>query len=99
MQPSPISFFIRGEPHIFGVVLNTARASFSRTVFNSVTVLQGSVPSPRPFPGIASRCNCDSGFAGITAHFRCAAYGKQDIYTVSDDVSYMRGKHSYKFES
>ncbi len=99
-QPSRNQFLSLVENHIFSPsVLNTARASFSRTVFNELTVLGGSVPSSLDMlPGIAPGAIAIPGFAGIVgATSGVPAYGKQDIYTLSDDVSYTRGKHSYKF--
>ena len=99
-QPSRNQFLSLVENHIFSAsVLNTARASFSRTVFNELTVLMAACPSSLDLlPGIAPGAIAIPGFAGITGrNFGVPAYGKQDIYTLSDDVSYTQGKHSYKF--
>ncbi len=101
-QPARNQYLSLVENHIFSTsLLNTARASVSRTNFHSVTSLDSAsgVPASLDFlPGFSTGAIAIPGFAGIVgATSGVPEIGTQDIYTVSDDISFTRGKHAYKF--
>jgi len=94
------------EDHTFApTVLNTARFSFSRTYFNTT---ENDVGLPNGTgPAIVSGFNTgvvdmNSTVSGTYAEFGSAnaapsTFQVQNIYTLSDDVNWTRGKHSFKF--
>jgi hypothetical protein len=89
------------ENHIFSPALvNTARASFSRTAYNLSDVYTLDLISPQ----FSFRTGFPTGrftIAGFTSFMPAqdlpAEYGIQNVYTLSDDVFYSLGKHSLKF--
>jgi hypothetical protein len=95
------------ENHIFSpTVLNTARFSFSRT--NDVLAdhnvgLPDNGMGPSIVPGFSTGVIDMGGAAGGTyTEFGSAGYAPQEfnlqnIYTLSDDVNWTRGKHAFKF--
>jgi Carboxypeptidase regulatory-like domain len=95
------------ENHIFSPsVLNTARFSFSRTndVLAGLNIgLPNNGMGPSIVPGFATGVIDMGGAAGGTyTEFGSAGYAPkefnlQNIYTLSDDVNWTRGKHAFKF--
>ena len=90
-----------GEEHIFSSwLLNSFRASFSRTAAdrfstNPLTGPQYQFTTNNDFPGMGQLQ-----VGGITTFGPSAspkAVTKQNILTVSDDLSAFRGNHSFKF--
>jgi len=94
------------ENHIFSpTVLNTARFSFSRTndVLADFNVGLPGGTGPSIVPGFSTGVIDMGGAAGGTyTEFGSAGYAPQEfnlqnIYTLSDDVNWTRGKHAFKF--
>ena len=99
-EPTRNQFLSLVENHIISTsLLNTARASFSRTAFDVQNVTPGSLVGPLSMiPGLSTGALAIPGFGGILgSNASVPSFGKQNIYTVSDDVAYTRGKHAYKF--
>ena len=100
-EPTRNQFLSLVENHIISTsLLNTARASFSRTAFAQIDQVPSSLLSPQlsMVPGLSAGILAIPGFLGITGSAPSVpAFGRQDVYTVSDDVAYTRGKHAYKF--
>jgi hypothetical protein len=85
------------ENHIFSPqVLNTARFSFSRTKFSSVGILQGLPANPSIVPGFPVGELQVGGYDQM-GPVEPLSYGTQNIYALSDDINFTRGKHSFKF--
>ena len=85
------------ENHIFSPqLLNTARFSFSRTKFSSVGNLQGLPANPPIIPGFPVGEIQVGGYDQL-GPAEPLTYGTQNIYALSDDVNFTRGKHSFKF--
>jgi hypothetical protein len=85
------------ENHIFSTqLLNTARFSFSRTKFASLGVLQGLPANPPIVPGFPVGEIQVGGYDQL-GPAEPLSYGTQNIYALSDDVNFTRGKHSFKF--
>ena len=88
------------ESHIFSPeLLNTARFSFSRTKFSSAGILQG-LPNNGQGPAIIT--GDPTGEIQVAGYAQLGpaeplSYGTQNIYTLSDDVNFTVGKHSFKF--
>src|SRR6202049_4720545 len=94
------------ENHTFSpTVLNTARASFSRT--HSITSINNIGLPGGTGPAIVSGFNTgvvdmNSAAGGTYTEFGSVnaaptTFALQNIYTLSDDVIWTRGKHSFKF--
>jgi Carboxypeptidase regulatory-like domain/TonB dependent receptor len=94
------------ENHIFSpTVFNAARISFSRTN-SSVNLANVGLPGgtgPQLVPGFATGV-VDIGGPGGGAYAEFGSvnaapvtFNRQNIYTVSDDVNWIRGKHAFKF--
>ena len=91
------------ENHVFSPsLLNTARLSGSRTAYKIQDEYNGSGALVGPqfsfAPGQPTGRIYMSG--GITAYApgqNNPAVGTQSIYTLSDDITYTRGKHAFKF--
>ncbi len=94
------------ENHIFSpIVFNAVRFSFSRT---NAVVLEANVglpggTGPQLVPGFDTGV-VDMGGPGGGAYAEFGSvnaapqtYNRQNIYTLSDDVNWIRGKHSFKF--
>jgi TonB dependent receptor len=85
------------ENHIFSTqLLNTARFSFSRTKFASLGILQGLPANPPIIPGFPVGEIQVGGYDQL-GPAEPLSYGTQNIYALSDDVNFTRGKHSFKF--
>jgi outer membrane receptor protein involved in Fe transport len=94
------------ENHIFSpTVLNTVRFSFSRTNASTAQANVG-LPGgtgPQLVPGFSTGIVDIGGPGGGNyAEFGSVnaapvTYNRQNIYTLSDDVNWTRGKHSFKF--
>jgi len=94
------------ENHIFSPTLfNAARISFSRT---NASVLEANVglpggTGPQLVPGFDTGVvDLNGPGGGNYAEFGSVnaapqTYNRQNIYTLSDDVSWTRGKHAFKF--
>ena len=91
------------ENHIFSpTVLNTARLSFSRT--HPTTVGVDATPGPSVignFPmgniGIGGGTSTNGTYVSLETVSTIPGEQLQNIYTLSDDVNWTRGKHSFKF--
>jgi len=96
------------ENHIFSTsVINTARLSFSRTDWHA-TDTTNNLPAPAAAAGsiLPGKGFAQFSIGGINggsfatigpAEDNPANYGIQNIYTLSDDVTLVRGKHAFKF--
>jgi hypothetical protein len=85
------------ENHIFSPeLLNTARFSFSRTKFSSAGVLAGIPANPSIITGFPVGEIEGGGYTQVGPD-EPLTYGTQNIYALSDDVNFTRGKHSFKF--
>ena len=94
------------ENHIFSPFLfNAARLSFSRTngVINEANVGLPGGTGPQLVPGFATGVvDLNGPGGGNYAEFGSVnaapqTYNRQNIYTLSDDVNWIRGKHAFKF--
>ncbi len=94
-------FLTLAENHIFSsTLLNTARLSFSRSGYTNHAVKTAAVPG---LPILVAGAS-DFGQLSISglstaaiAHPDNVLYDLQNIYSLSDDVYYTRGKHGLKF--
>jgi hypothetical protein len=91
-----------GENHIFSPsVLNAFRLSFSRTRTNSSGVDKTTGPSIIAGQPLGNVCiggeNCPATYVEISAGSTVPTFDLQNIYTLSDDVNWTKGKHSFKF--
>jgi len=101
-QPDRNQYLTLGWNHIFSpTVLNTFRFSFSRV--NAITTGSDAVPGPSIVPGmpLGNIClggeNCPGQYSTITAVPTVPTRDLQNIYTLSDDINWTWGKHSFKF--
>jgi hypothetical protein len=94
------------ENHIFSPsVFNAVRISFSRTntVINEANVGLPGGTGPQLVPGFDTGVvDLNGPGGGNYAEFGSVnaapqTYNKQNIYTISDDVNWTRGKHAFKF--
>jgi hypothetical protein len=89
------------ENHIFSpTVLNTARLSFSRTRVNTAGVdkiLGPAIVPGQPAGNFAIGGVNGGSYAEITAGATIPTFDLQNIYTLSDDISWTKGKHAFKF--
>jgi Carboxypeptidase regulatory-like domain/TonB dependent receptor len=89
------------ENHIFSpTVLNTARLSFSRTRVNTggVDAVTGpSITPGNPLGNIAIGGVNGGSYTELLAGAVVPGFQLQNIYTLSDDISWTRGKHALKF--
>ncbi|MGA7794861.1 MAG: TonB-dependent receptor [Candidatus Acidiferrales bacterium] len=89
------------ENHIFSPsVLNTARLSFSRTDVHTAGV--DKIMGPSITPGEPAGNYAIGGVNGgsyteVTAGATVPTFDLQNIYTLSDDISWTKGKHAFKF--
>jgi hypothetical protein len=89
-----------GETYILSpVLLNTARLSFSRTVYaNTTGVVPGypAIPSlvAGSHPGVVTPALTVTGFSVQPVD---PAFNAQDIFTLTDDIFWTKGKHAFKF--
>jgi len=96
-------YITASENHIFSpTVLNTARLSFSRT--HPTTVGVGPNPGPSVignFPmgnmGIGGGTSTNGTYVSLETVTTIPGQQLQNIYTLSDDLNWTRGKHSLKF--
>jgi Carboxypeptidase regulatory-like domain/TonB dependent receptor-like, beta-barrel len=89
------------ENHIFSpTVLNTARLSFSRTKFVLASVYTQDLSGPQ-FSFVPGFPIGPMSIGGITRFAPSSdlpnVYGVQNVYTFSDDLAYMHGRHALKF--
>ena len=106
LAPARNQWITLAENHTFSpTVLNTARFSFSRTRSSS-TLDNSGLPGgtgPQIVPGFSTGVvdMSGSGGGGYTefgsANASPTTFSIQNIYTLSDDVNWTRGKHSFKF--
>ncbi len=95
-------FVTLSENHIFSpTVLNTARASFSRTPVNAIDIFPPQLTGPQysgvpgqPIPTISIGNGQITDYGGITS---LPSIAIQNIYTFSDDVNWNKGRHAMKF--
>jgi carboxypeptidase family protein/TonB-dependent receptor-like protein len=96
------------ENHIFSpTVLNTARFSFSRThdatTLNNTGLAQNNGLGPELVPGFSTGVVDLAGSGGgVYQEFGSVnaaptTFSVQNIYTLSEDVNWTRGKHAFKF--
>ncbi len=106
LAPARNQWITLAENHIFSPsMLNTARFSYSRT--RSANTLNNSgLPGgtgPQIVPGFDTGIVDMSGTAGSTytefgsVNAAPTTFNLQNIYTLSDDVNWTRGKHAFKF--
>jgi hypothetical protein len=106
LAPARNQWITLAENHIFSpTVLNTVRFSFSRThsanVENNIGLPGGT--GPQVVPGFDTGIVDMSGTAGSTytefgsVNAAPTTFDVQNIYTLSDDVNWTRGKHAFKF--
>ncbi len=85
------------ETHILSpTVLNTARVSFSRSGLNFLDITDPSLASLNLIPGQPTGCCAITNFSGAPAGITPGDI-YQNIFTVSDDVFWTKGKHAFKF--
>ncbi len=94
------------ENHIFSpTVLNTARFSFSRT-FSTTNLNDVGLPGglgPQIVPGFNTGIvDMNAAATGTYTEFGSnnaapTTFFMQNVYTLSDDVTWTRGKHAFKF--
>ena len=104
LEPSRNQFLTLAENHIFSTnLLNTARASVSRTTLADVNDYH---VSPYIGPQYSFTQGLPMGSIGISGSFPITTLGpltpkpsvdNLTIYTFSDDVGYSKGRHSLKF--
>jgi carboxypeptidase family protein/TonB-dependent receptor-like protein len=89
------------ENHILSpTVLNTGRFSFSRTRVNTAgvdAILGPAIVAGNPAGNFAIGGVNGGSYAEITAGATVPGFQLQSIYTLSDDISWTRGKHAFKF--
>jgi hypothetical protein len=106
LTPARNQWTTLAENHTFSpTVLNTARFSYSRT--HSITTLDNNgLPGgtgPQIVPGFSTGVVDMSGSNGGgytefgSANAAPTTFSLQNIYTLSDDVNWTRGKHAFKF--
>ena len=106
LAPARNQWTTLAENHTFSpTVLNTARFSYSRT-HSATTLDNNGLPGgtgPQIVPGFSTGVvdMSGSGGGGYTefgsANAAPTTFSLQNIYTLSDDVNWTRGKHSFKF--
>jgi Carboxypeptidase regulatory-like domain/TonB dependent receptor len=106
LAPARNQWITLAENHTFSpTVLNTARFSFSRTRSSTIQNNHG-LPGgtgPQIVPGFStgivdmsgSGGGSDTEFGSVNA--APTTFSLQNIYTISDDVNFTRGKHAFKF--
>ena len=106
LAPARNQWITVAENHIFSpTVLNTARFSFSRTrssnTLNDIGLPDGL--GPQLVPGFHTGIVDMGGSAGGTysefgsQNAAPTTYNLQNIYSLSDDINWTRGKHAFKF--
>ena len=89
------------ENHVFSTsIVNTARLSYSRTAYNQADQYAENLISPTlsfvtGYP--TGRIQINGGPSNWFPGQNFPQFGNQNIYTLSDDVNYAKGKHSFKF--
>jgi len=97
VQSAPAYFTTVSETHIFSpTVGNTFRASFSRT--NVIATSMSNLTSPsivtgQPTGGFGPSCSGCASYSPEPIH----GFILQNIYTLSDDVFWNKGRHAFKF--
>lgn len=103
--PSRNQFLTLSENHIFSpALLNTARISFSRTMWDVQNIQPTNLTGPGYsfVPGLPMGTITITGFSTFGPGITYGAPGHtffhiQNIYTLSDDLYYTHGKHALKF--
>jgi Carboxypeptidase regulatory-like domain/TonB dependent receptor len=106
LAPARNQWITLAENHTFSpAVLNTARFSYSRTrsgnTLNNIGLPGGT--GPQLVPGFSTGVVDMGGSAGGTytefgsVNAAPTTFNVQNIYTLSDDVNWTRGKHAFKF--
>src|SRR6202022_833437 len=106
-RPARNQWITLAENHIFSpTVINTARFSFSRT-FSTTNLANIGLPNnglgPAIVPGYSTGVvDMDGGGSNGYAEFGSfnaapKTFNIQNIYTLSDDVNWCRGKHAFNF--
>src|SRR5580704_1522557 len=106
LAPARNQWITLAENHTFSpTVLNTARFSYSRTrsanTLNNIGLPGGT--GPQVVPGFSTGIVDMGGSAGGTytefgsVNAAPTTFDVQNIYTLSDDVNWTRGKHAFKF--
>jgi len=87
------------ETHIFSpTLLNTVRLSFARTNFNTMPLYLEATPGVPSFvPGQPMGQVSVTGLSTIGNTGTLTLFHLQNIYTLSDDVYYDKGKNGFKF--
>jgi hypothetical protein len=100
--PGQDQFFTLSENHIFSnQVLNTGRISFSRNTLTQLNDVPSGIPTGPMYSFIngipmgSIAIGSVSGPYGINTSR--PSYNYQTVYTISDDLFYIRGRHSLKF--
>jgi hypothetical protein len=107
VAPARNQWITLAENHIFSpTVINTARFSFSRT-FGTTSLANVGLPNgglgPAIVPGYSTGVvDMDGGGSNGYAEFGSfnaapTTFNIQNIYTLSDDMNWARGKHAFKF--
>src|SRR5579864_4022297 len=105
--PARNQWITLAENHIFSpTVINTARFSFSRT-FSTTSIANVGLPDgglgPSLVPGFSTGVVDMGGTAGGTysefgsVNAAPKTFNLQNIYTLSDDINWSRGRHAFKF--
>jgi hypothetical protein len=108
LAPARNQWITLAENHTFApTVLNTARFSYSRTrsanTLNNNGLTQNNGLGPELVPGFSTGVVDMGGSAGGTysefgsVNAAPTTFSIQNIYTLSDDVNWTRGKHAFKF--
>jgi len=97
--PNRNQFLTLSENHIFSpTLLNTVRASFSRTNLPETNPSSGLVgPQYSMIPGMEFGGITVTGTTGPASNGTTPLTAKQNIFTVSDDIFLTRGKSAWKF--
>ncbi len=95
-------FITLAENHVFSpTVLNSVRASFSRTNITTTTTWPASLnPLSFTYQGGAPYGFGQFDVTGLTnfgASNSAPNFLVQNVYTISDDIFYTKGKHAFKF--
>jgi hypothetical protein len=104
-SPSRNQFITLAETHIFSpTLLSTGRLSFSRTLFTNQMVAAPAMTGPlvsfmpgQPMGGFQSVPGLTNPGSPLSAGPAVPNYHIQNVYTLSDDLFYTKGKHAFKF--
>jgi TonB dependent receptor-like, beta-barrel len=98
LRESRNQYLTLSENHIFsGTLLNTARASFSRTQSNGLTSSPFIGPQYSYFPGRIMGSVSITGYTGFGPAASTPAPETQNVFSESDDLVDTHGSHTLKF--